>query len=762
MLRIYFTLFTLLFFLSASGQISLSGFLFEKKSGEALPGATISILDTETGTTSNSHGYFILQLPKADSVKVLFSYLGLKPQLRKIKLSEDLKLRIELAPTSLMVDEVVVTDNRKSDRNVQDISVGVINIPIRYVKELPALLGESDALKIIQLLPGVSAGSEGSSNLYVRGGNADQNLYLIDGVPIYQPGHLLGITSTFNPSVVKDFTLIKSGFPASQGGRLSSTIEMNFKDGNKTGFAGSGSLGLLNSSLTLEGPILNKKGSYLVSGRRTYADALAKPFIPKSKPQASLYFYDFLIGAHAHVGDKDQINLRYFQGRDLGGLSDPKGPEYDLRFGNRAISAHWTRLWNKKVASNTVAYQTEYFHNFDALQGKTFSHYYSNIKDLGLKSDFHAYLSNSYTLEFGAQYVAHEFGNRGIVAPQSADIQVKSVNQIPVTNHTEMAGYIDNTIILSPEITVSLGLRMPYYDTGSKTYMEFEPRFKAKLGTSPTSSLKLSYTRMNQFLHLITGSTSALPTDIWIPSSDVIRPQQSDQYSVGFFKNFNDNTIETSVEVYYKNMDNQVLFREGAVLTEVSNFDNETTFGRAKSYGVELFVKKNFGQLNGWVSYTWSKTTQQFDDLNAGAEFPFKYDRTHNLAVAGTYKLNDKWSFSSSFVYYTGAAFSIPNGRFFIENGGSLHSRQYPVYTHRNNERLPAHHRLDVGATRNQIHRMFGKEYDSKWVFSIYNVYSRLNAFFVYTDVNIKTNKPIAKQVSLLPIVPSISYQFEF
>ncbi|MFN0035929.1 MAG: TonB-dependent receptor [Saprospiraceae bacterium] len=764
---------------------TISGTLRDAESGESLIGASVYIPALGIGTTSNAYGFYSLTAPARDSVTVVFAYLGYEAQVKKIYFTQNYKLDVSLLPGGLALKELEITAQKPTDDNVQRPQMGVIDIPVRLIRELPAILGETDVLKVIQLLPGVQAGNEGTTGFFVRGGNADQNLVQLDEATVYNPNHLFGLVSTFNSRALNNVTLVKGGFPANHGGRLSSILDISMKEGNNQEFVTQGGIGLLSSQLTVEGPIgmrnsrmrnaesaINNqqstisnpaRASFIVSGRRTYLDILAKPFIKKNTTK-DYHFYDLNAKVNWRMSGKDRLYASFFQGRDIAGYTDPTGLEFGLGFGNRTGTLRWNHLFGQKLFLNSSFFFNSYFQNYFGIKAKSYTQFYTGIEDYSGKMEFQYFPNARHRILFGAQAAKHDFTSSGKATsvPKDTSIQQININKIKPRSTDEAAVYLNDEWALSKRFALNLGLRAPAYRTVDTTYFRLEPRASLKISLNEKSSLKASYTQMNQFLHLVSGSTAALPTDLWIPSSRVTQPQRSEQYALGYFRNFMENKIEASVEAYYKTMQNQVLFGEGTQLLEQTNFDDVLVYGKGESYGVEFFVKKNFGKLNGWVSYTLSKTTQQFDAVNLGREFPFKYDRRHNLAVVGVYKLSKRWTVSADFVYYSGAAFTLPGGRFMLAQGGSLYSGHYWDYADYNNHRLKSYHRLDVAATRRKTAKFFKWKYESEMVFSLYNLYSRQNQYFVYTDLNIITNKPVAKQVALLPIIPGFSYNFKF
>jgi hypothetical protein len=649
----------------------------------------------------------------------------------------------------------------KNDRNVQKAQMGVIDVPLKAIRSLPVLFGERDVLKIIQLLPGVQGGQEGTAGFYVRGGNLDQNLVQLDEATIYNPNHLFGLFSTFNTNSINHVQLIKGGFPAQYGGRLSSILDITMKEGNKTKYEAEGGIGLLSANITLQGPIQKAKSSFIVSVRRSYIDLLLKPLTSGS---TSYRFYDVNAKMNYELGRKDHLFLSFFQGNDNAAYTGSNSLNYATNFGNSTATLRWNHLFGSRIFANTSLIYNDYHLALATAQNSYYQLLYSGIKDLSGKSDLTYTLSTKHTLKAGLNFIYHTLYPASVSdkAPRNGNPLSINKDSIEKKYSGEMAVYAGDEWDLSSQISVNYGVRVPFFKAGSKSYLFAEPRITAKISIDPRTSIKASFTQMNQFVHLVPNSTASLPTDIWLSSNALIKPQNSSQWALGLYKNYDDNKIEASIEVYYKTMDHQVLFKEGTQLLLTTHLDSVVTFGNGKSYGVELFVKKNFGRITGWVSYTYSKTTQQFPALNYGKEFPSSYDRRHNLSVAATYELSKRWTLSADLVIYTGRPYTLPAGRVLVNNDASLYNGYYYDYTTRNNTRFSTYHRLDISASYKKRRKIFGKSYDSEWVFGAYNVYNHLNPYFVYLTTDAVTNEPQAKQVSLLPFIPSVSYNFKF
>ncbi len=744
----------------SQARFTLSGTVTDLESGEVLIGATLFAKAANAGAVTNNYGFFSLTLPRTDSLMVVISYIGFEPQVKKIVLDQNIKLNIQLNPGELSLDEVVISASPQNE-NVEQVQMSVTDIPIKRISEVPVILGETDVLKVVQLLPGVQSGNEGTTGFYVRGGNADQNLVQLDEATVYNPNHLLGLFSTFNSRALNSVTLIKGGFPAQHGGRLSSILDLTMKEGNNRQFHADGGIGYVTSTLTLEGPIKKEKGSFIVSGRRTYIDLVIKPFLPKGN-HSNYNFYDLNAKMNWKFSDKDRVFLSGFMGRDKAEYKAAQGINYLIGFGNTTGTLRWNHVFGPRLFVNTSLIYNSYDQDVSAIQDNFFSQAITGIDDINGKIEFQYFPNPSHAIRFGSHYINHKFVSGGKSESKVAEGQNIKISNIPQKTFDEFAFYFNDEIKLSDKLSSSLGIRFPGYVANTVSYFRIEPRASVKLTTGKTSSLKAAYTIMNQFMHLVPSSTATIPTDVWVPSTAKTKPQTSQQYALGYFRNFNDNSIETSLEVYYKDMRNQVLFPEGNQLIENFAVDTALVYGKGWSYGAELYVKKTSGRVTGWLAYTLSWTFQQFDDLNFGNKFPFRYDRRHVLSVVGAYHLNERWTFSGAFVYNTGSAYTVPVGRFPAFYGPSLFEGNYFVYEGRNNARMPAYHRLDLSVSRKNKKIVFGREFESEWILGIYNVYSRLNPYFIYLKVDPASDKPVGKQVSLLPIIPSISYNFKF
>ncbi len=744
-------------------KITISGYIKDSLTHETIMGATVVCTDYNIATTTNSYGYYSLSIPSKDAIEIEVRFISYKT--KNITVATQIKqVTVFLCPKISSVKEVKVFAKKK-DTNIKNTQMSRIELSTTQIKSIPMIAGERDVLKAIQYLPGVQAGNEGTTGFFVRGGNADQNLVLLDEATVYNPNHLFGLFSTFNVNALKNISLIKGGFPAQYGGRLSSILDIAMRDGNKNRYSTEGGIGLLSSNITLEGPLQKGQSSFIISGRRSYIDIISKPFIPKNLNNTNYYLYDVNVKTNYELGKNDKLFLSYFKGLDNAQYTASNSLNYGIDFGNTTGTIRWNHIIGSKIFVNTSLIFNKYHLGLSTTQNNYYAILYTGIRDKSIKSIAEYHPDNKHTIKFGTQYSKHDLTPASVSAkiPKKGTKIVINQDSLQHYYSTEVSAFVNDEWIINDKIGINAGVRVPYFFTKNKKYILIEPRISTKFGIDNNTSIKLSYTEMNQFLHLIPNSTASLPTDIWISSSSKIKPQQSHQTALGFFKNFKNNAYETSAEIYYKTMSNQVLFKHGTQIVLESAIEDKLTFGSGKSYGIEFFVRKTEGALTGFASYTLSKTTQQFDSLNYGKVFPFTYDRRHVLNIVASYKLTKRWSFSVNFVYNTGIAFTLPTGRVpVIGGGGTLYEPYYNDYTERNNYRLGAYHRMDIGASYKKNRILFHKKYESEINFSLYNVYSRSNPYFVYLSTDAVTKQPIAKQVSLLPIIPGFSYNFKF
>jgi hypothetical protein len=741
-------------------KITISGFLKDAATREVLIGASVVNTNTKTGTSTNQYGFYSITVFAADTVELIFSFQGYTTQAKRIFVKNNLQLNVLLEYNIQNMAAVNIIAG-KNDRNVQKAQMGVLDIPLRAIKNLPMLAGEKDLLKIIQLLPGVQGAQEGTAGFFVRGGNADQNLVQLDEATVYNPNHLFGLFSTFNINAINLVRLIKGGFPAEYGGRLSSILDITMKEGNKTKFQAEGGLGLISDNLTIQGPIKKTKSSFIISERRSHINTFIKKFTSTSN---SYKFYDVNVKMNFETGKKDHLYCSFFKGNDKANYTEPNSLNYDVDFGNTTGTLRWNHLFGNNLFSNTSVIYNDYHLALATSQNNFYSLLYTGIRDLNVKTDFSISPNTKHKIKTGFSFTSHELAPASFSAriPRNGRRLTLGRDTITKLHSVEMAFYAGDDYEISDKISINYGLRVPVFTAYKKTYSFLEPRITAKVMVGSLASVKASYTGMNQFLHLIPNTTAGLPTDIWLPSSNKTKPQNAAQFALGYFRNFHENEFETSVELYYKKMNNQVLFGEGKQLRINVNTDSLLTDGSGKSYGAEFFIQKKTGNLTGWVSYTLSKTTQLFQELNFGNPFPFKYDKRHSLSVTSSCQLNKHWSLNAVFVYSSGVAFTVPTGRISTLNSATIFEGNYYIYDARNNYRLAPYHRLDFSASYKKKIRFLRIPLEYELVMGAYNIYSRQNPYFIYFEIDPITTQPSAKQVSLLPVIPGLSVNFKF
>ncbi|MBL7922498.1 MAG: TonB-dependent receptor [Bacteroidia bacterium] len=813
-MRNYFIFAFLLIAVSALSQnFSVGGSVKDASNGETVIGATIFLKEVNKVVSTNQYGFFSLSAPKG-KYTLIISYIGYKTITREIDLDKNTTLNISFSPAETQLNEVEVS-TKAADQNVKNTQMSSVQLDMAEIKKIPAFMGEVDILKTIQLLPGVKNAGDGNTGFYVRGGGPDQNLILLDEAPIYNASHLLGFFSVFNGDAIKNVNLIKGGMPAQYGGRLSSVLDISMKDGNNQHFQVEGGIGVIASRLTIQGPLVKNRGSFIISGRRTYVDVLAKPWIEKSDFKGTSYFfYDLNAKLNYIINEKNRLFLSGYYGRDKFLFTDVEGDfKTKIPWGNASGCLRWNHIFNSKLFSNMSAVFTNYDFSFGAVQDDFEVIIKSGITDYNLKYDLNFFPNSRHNIKVGANYIFHVFVPTSVSAKQG-ETTFDLGKTIKLYAH-DAAIYVSDDWDITQNFKINAGLRFgnftqvgPFtrykkdafgkindtvtYKTNEivANYNGLEPRFSARYSLTPTSSLKASYTRNFQYIHLASISSVSLPTDVWMPCTEVIKPQESNQYAFGFFKNFKENMFETSVEVYYKTMSNQIEYKEGAQPADnvFDNPDNAFTFGKGWAYGAEFFVKKNVGKFTGWIGYTLSWTWRQFKEINYGEKFLAKYDRRHDASLALTYDANKRWNFGMVWVYGSGNRGTLPNGFFLYE--GSL-SNDYGL---RNSYQFIPYHRMDLNLTftpdrqkklekRKQVllekyktegkdttnivvTKKWAKNFSNSFTLSLFNVYNRYNPYFIYLtregDFTKGTLKVGAKQVSLFPILPSLTWNFKF
>jgi hypothetical protein len=763
-------------------RFTLNGYVKDSLSGESVIGATITINGQTQGVASNQYGFYSLTLPQG-TYEIDISHVSYQSKSVIITLNKDVSYNFELLPKSASIGEVVIYTKRR-DANVKNAQMGKIDLSINQIKNIPAFMGEVDVLKAIQLLPGVRNAGEGNAGFYVRGGGPDQNLIMLDDAVVYNTGHLFGFFSIFNSDAIKNTSLIKGGMPAQYGGRLSSVLDIAMKDGNMNKTQVDGGIGLIASRLSIQGPIKKDKASYMISARRTYVDVLVKPFISKSSAfyGSGYYFYDLNAKVNYRFSEKDRLYLSGYFGRDVFNFNNAKRSfKSNIPWGNSTATLRWNHVFSRRLFANTTLVFNDYKFRFAAAQNDFNIALASGIRDGNAKIDFDYYPLPKHKMKFGGLYTFHKFIPNVVSGQQDSTVFQPNNESVKYANETAL--YVQDDWDLSDKIKINYGLRWSSFTQvgpftkferdadgnkiDSTTYKSFEPvksygglepRLTVRYALNDETSLKFAINRNYQYIHLVSNSGNTLPTDLWVPSTYIVKPQISWQYAAGFFKNFNDNKFETSLELYYKDMRNQVDYKEGYT-PSLRDPELDFVFGKAWSYGAELFVHKTRGRLNGWIGYTLSWTWRKFPDLNEGEKFPAKYDRRHDVSVVANYELNKKWRLGAVFVYGTGNATTLPERFYFID--GVLTQE----YSKVNQYRLDAYHRLDLAATYTPVPKR-KKKVQSSWVFSIYNVYSHLNPYFIYFDQtgNLQNGdlQVQAKQVSLFPILPAVTWNFKW
>ena len=754
-------------------KITISGYVQDAATGETLIGANVYNKDNPSqGSSTNVYGFFSLSLP-AGEYTFVFSYLGFTDQEKIIQLTDNQRLTINLSE-GVFMQEVVVTAE-EADKNVAGTQMGTVELPVEDIKLLPALMGEVDILKVLQLLPGVSSAGEGSSGFYVRGGGPDQNLVLLDEATVYNSGHLLGFFSVFNADAIKNTTLIKGGMPASYGGRLSSVVDIQMKDGNDKSYEVDGGIGLVASRLTVQGPIKKDESSFILSARRTYAFDIAQPFIKNTNfAGTNYYFYDLNAKVNYRFSDKDRLYLSGYFGRDVFNFrSNDRDLFFNIPYGNATATLRWNHLFTDKLFLNVSAIYNDYDFGFEGGQADFSVDVFSGIRDYNFKIDFDYFANINHNFKFGTNYTYHRL-TPNIASARSGEETFS--NEFEAQYAHDAAIYVQDDWKVNDKLRVNLGVRAsmfaqlgPYTSSFDgreyaknelvKTYFGLEPRASANFKVNETTSLKAGITFTNQYLHLVSNSTSTLPTDVWVPSSELVKPQQGLQYAAGWFKNFKNNMYETSIELYYKDLSNQIDYRENYVNNVADDVEQQFVFGEGRSYGAEFFIKKTKGKLSGWIGYTLSKTDRIFEEINDGEAYPATYDRRHDISVVANYEINKKWNIGSVFVYGTGNAFTPLRSLYFIENNLNV------SYGARNSARIQAYHRMDLSATWTPKPDS-EKRFKSSWTFSVYNTYNRQNPFFITYDVSADTNTGVAQaealKVSIFPVIPSVTWNFKW
>lgn len=783
--------------IQAQETYTISGYVQDANSGEKLIGANVYDAETYEGSITNTYGFYSISLPPG-SKQITFSYIGYADQVMTVDLKSDQTLVINLEPQNALEEIEIVAEKQ---RNIaEETSMSTIEIPILQIKKIPALLGEVDVLKALQLLPGVQSGGEGTSGLYVRGGSPDQNLILLDGVPVYNASHLFGFFSVFNSDAIKDVKLVKGGYPARYGGRLSSVLDITLKEGNMKEIHGAGSIGLISSKFMLEGPIKTDKTSFLISGRRTYADLIFKPFIKAgfasdgqgSSGDAGVFFYDLNAKLNHVFSEKDRLYLSAYAGKDkFFAEYNEKDEDYEdsygfgFGWGNLTSALRWNHLWTPKLFSNTSLTYSRYNLNLafsNEINDKVLDEkdeigfsYDAGVRDVALKLDFDYYPNPNHFIRFGVSAVQHEFipGTFNFVIKENSFDLDTTFGQKDISSQ-EFDLYVEDDMKITEKLKANVGVHLSGFNVQNTFYSSAQPRASLRYMIADDQSLKLSFATMAQYINLLTSEGIGLPTDLWVPTTARIKPQESWQVAAGYAFKISDD-LNMTLEGYYKKMDNLVSFKEGEGLlgeglfadSSTSELDERITQGEGTAYGMELFLQKQTGKLTGWVGYTLSWSNRQFEDINFGEAYPFRYDRRHDVSIVAQYEISDRIDIAGTWVYGTGNAVTLANSTYKIltPRGEGTSGREIEDYQEKNNFRMGAYHRMDIGIN-------FTKEkakHTRTWSFGAYNAYNRRNPYLLFIDNDVtynQNNERIAsknlKAQSLFPVVPYFSYSFKF
>ena len=745
-------------------KVILSGTIRDKQTGESIIRASIRIQELPSlGVFSNEYGFYSISLSKG-KYTIVVSQLGYDNYVQKLQLDSNRVFDIKLNGQSLLKE--VVVESSKKNNNLTKPQMGTETLNMATISKVPVIFGEKDILKTLQLLPGVKSAGEGNSGYYVRGGAADQNLILLDEAPVYNASHLLGFFSTFNSDAIKDATLIKGNAPAMYGGRLSSVLDVKMKEGNNKEYVTNGGLGLISSKLSIEGPIQNDKSSFILSGRRTYADMFLKA--TEKFKENILYFYDLNMKANYAINDKNKIYLSGYFGKDELGL----GSAFGIDWGNKTGTIRWNKILSNRLFLNTSLIYSDYNYNVKLKNGETNFNINSNIKDLNIKQDYTFFANPKNNLRFGFNTILHT------ITPSKFSGTVNNSIKKQGRNGLENAVYLSNNFKPNTNLSFDMGIRISAYtlmggdnyniynngniestiqlDKSSfgKTYINPEPRFTLNYRITDQNSFKAGYARNVQHLHLLSNSTASSPSDQWIGNSYNIQPEIADQYSIGYVNGFKQNMFEMSTELYFKSLQNQLDYKDGAELNTLADVESALLYGIGRAYGLEWLLKKKEGVFTGWISYTLSKTERKIEGINQNKWYNARQDRTHDLSIVGIYNINSNWSISGVFVYNTGDAVTFPTGKYNLQ-GQTLYQ-----YASRNSNRMPENHRLDISVTYDKKKK---KRLQESWNFSLYNVYGRENAYRItFQDDPKNMNRTQIIQTALFRWVPSITYQFKF
>jgi hypothetical protein len=748
---------------------TISGSIKSKNNGEYIIGASVKVLNSNFGTTSNEYGFYSISLVP-NTYQIVYGALGKIPDTVTINLATNIEKNVSLLEANNELTSVTVISSKSAGRSVTGSQMGIEKLSVQEAKNIPVIFGEKDLLKTIQLLPGFKTAGDGNSGIFVRGGSTDQNQIILDEANIYNAAHLFGFFSTFNSDAIKDIAVYKGGMPAQYGGRLSSVLDVRMNEGNNQKASVSGSLGLISAKLNIEGPIQKNKSSFLITGRRTYADVFLT--LDEKYKNNQLYFYDLNAKLNYELGKKDKLYLSGYFGKDVLGFNN----QFTTNWGNGTGTLRWNHIFNSRLFLNTSVIFSNYNYEFKVKNGTNDIKIFSQIRDWNLKQDYQYSINNNNNLRFGWSSIYHIIRPGEITSNATSSINDKIQDK---RYSFENAIYASNVFKPNKKINITLGARLSAFNVmgggsffnidqkGSitdtikyakgavvKTYYNLEPRVSIGYMLNANTSIKAAYTRNAQYMHQITNSNGSNPLDKWASTSNIIKPQISNQFSIGYYSNLLLNTYEFTVEAYYKEMENVLDYRNGADLFLNETVEAQLLFGKGRAYGIEFMLKKKIGKLTGWISYTLSKTERKINGINNNKWYNATQDRTHEISIVGIYQLSKKWTLSGNFVFYTGSAVTFPTGKYQV-NGQTAY-----YYNSRNGDRMPNYHRLDFGATM-QLKKT--KKWTKELVFSLYNVYGRENAFTInFRDNKDNPNLTEIVQTSLFRWVPSITYNFKF
>ena len=759
-------------------RITLSGYIKDSRTGESLIGASIHVPAAGMGISSNNYGFYSITVPAADTIVLEISYVGYKKLIRKVNAHDNLTLSIDLEHDYKQeeINKFTIANDKRED-NVKKNQSALIDLSSDMIVASPSVSGSGDLIGSVEMLPGVQAGIDGTPGYCVRGGNTGQNLILLDEATLYNPSHLFGMVSIFNSPAIKHASLIKGGFPASYGGHVSSVLDVSTKDGSNQQFGGILELGSISSGVTLYGPLQPGHSSFLISARRSMVDWLLRPALHQNY-FSNYYFYDVNAKLNFQLSHKDRLFLSFYRGRDRNVYStdstDTTGISLRMHFGNSAYTIRWNHQFSGKLFSNTSLIYNHYHQFLSVTQQDYFAQLYSGIRDLNAKTDLIWYLSPAHKINAGADYLYQTLYPATLsekIPPSDSTRTHINPHVIPEKNAARLSLYASDAMKLGRRFQLYVGVRVPFYYKPAAQYFSVEPRLSLLYMINPATSLKVSYTQIHQFIHLVQSYNSSFPAEVWIGSSNIVQPQVSREVSAGIFKNFSENIFQTSLECYYKGMDNQLLFKGGTTPTIDNNLEDQLIFGKGWSYGAEFFLRKNRGKWTGWLAYSLAYAYQQFDSLNLGQSFPFAFDRRHTLDISTAYAPDKHWKIAANFFMASGRAFTLNTSS--LSNSGSNGNPLYDQEngngstdnfsaTAANNYRLTPYNRLDLSFSYKKCWNIGRRILESEWLLSVYNVYARNNASFAYRTIDPVTRQVVAREVSFIPVIPSISYSLKF